>query len=231
MPTEAGRAVAEVARATDMAIQRLLARLQALAGGVEGELILTCIPELAPLLLRPLGGLMAEHPGMRLIVRGETRILRLEAGEAHVALRVGARPEEPDAVVQAAGTLAVGVFAGDNYLARHGDRVDETRLADHRWIGPESEEPRPPFLRWLRKAIPKDALVCRSDDLSVQMAAVRAGLGLGFIPLPLAGAGLSLVLPPRAEWNVPLWLVSHVDFHRSPRVQAALSALKRGFGA
>jgi hypothetical protein len=31
---------------------------------------------------------------------------------------------------------------------------------------------------------------------------------------------------PRPEWQSPLWLVSHVDLHRTPKVQAALAAFK-----
>jgi hypothetical protein len=35
------------------------------------------------------------------------------------------------------------------------------------------------------------------------------------------------VLPPRPEWEVPLWLVTHVDLHRTAKVQAVVGALKR----
>jgi len=34
------------------------------------------------------------------------------------------------------------------------------------------------------------------------------------------------VLPPREEWSSPLWLVTHVDLHRTPKVQAFLQHLK-----
>jgi hypothetical protein len=33
-------------------------------------------------------------------------------------------------------------------------------------------------------------------------------------------------MPPREEWVVPTWLVTHVDLHRSAKIQAALAALK-----
>ena len=34
------------------------------------------------------------------------------------------------------------------------------------------------------------------------------------------------VLPPQPEWDSQLWLVTHVDLHRTPKVQAAVQAIK-----
>jgi DNA-binding transcriptional LysR family regulator len=34
------------------------------------------------------------------------------------------------------------------------------------------------------------------------------------------------VMPPRPEWEASLWLVTHVDLHRTLKVQALLSHLK-----
>ena len=33
-------------------------------------------------------------------------------------------------------------------------------------------------------------------------------------------------MPPREEWSAKLWLVTHVDLHRTTKVQAFLSFLK-----
>jgi DNA-binding transcriptional LysR family regulator len=58
--------------------------------------------------------------------------------------------------------------------------------------------------------------------------AVRAGAGIGFLPVFEAAPdpGLVEVLPPRPEWAPPLWLVTHVDLHRTTKVQAFLAHLK-----
>jgi DNA-binding transcriptional LysR family regulator len=39
-------------------------------------------------------------------------------------------------------------------------------------------------------------------------------------------SGLIEVLPPREEWTSQLWLVTHVDLHRTAKVQAFLAHLK-----
>jgi len=38
--------------------------------------------------------------------------------------------------------------------------------------------------------------------------------------------GLTEVLAPRDDWSAPLWLVTHMDLHRTTKVQAFLSFLK-----
>jgi DNA-binding transcriptional LysR family regulator len=65
------------------------------------------------------------------------------------------------------------------------------------------------------------------DSVATQ-AAIRSGVGLGFIGLRDAAGDPDLVqvLPPRAEWDSPLWLVTHVDLHRTRKVQAFLAHLK-----
>ena len=60
------------------------------------------------------------------------------------------------------------------------------------------------------------------------MAAVRNGAGLGFMSQLAGGDDPTLheVLPPRPEWDVRIRLVTHVDLHRTTKVQTFLSFLK-----
>jgi len=70
--------------------------------------------------------------------------------------------------------------------------------------------------------------VFRTSDDRVQHQAVRAGAGMGFMPVTEAegDAGLVQVMPPQEDWSAPLWLVTHVDLHRTPKVQAFVKHLK-----
>lgn len=38
--------------------------------------------------------------------------------------------------------------------------------------------------------------------------------------------GLVQVMEPKPEWAAPLWLVTHMDLHRTTKVQAFLTFLK-----
>ena len=68
----------------------------------------------------------------------------------------------------------------------------------------------------------------RSTDQSVTKSAIRAGAGIGYMALCEGRADPDLVevWPARTEWAAPLWLVTHVDLHRTMKVQAFTSFLK-----
>ena len=68
----------------------------------------------------------------------------------------------------------------------------------------------------------------RSDDVHAQWAAIAAGAGIGFVSCTQAAqmTGLVQIAPPQPDWATPLWLVSHVDLHRTAKVQALLAFLK-----
>ena len=59
-------------------------------------------------------------------------------------------------------------------------------------------------------------------------AAVLQGAGIGFLSAfrAVGRAGVVQVLAPRAEWDSPLRIVTHVDLHRTRKVQAFLTHLK-----
>ena len=54
------------------------------------------------------------------------------------------------------------------------------------------------------------------------------GMGIGFLPSRAAreDAGLVEIMPPLPEWDAALWVVTHVDLHRSHKVQSFLAILK-----
>jgi len=57
--------------------------------------------------------------------------------------------------------------------------------------------------------------------------AVKAGLGLGFLPVTQARQdGFVTVMRSPQEWWSPIWCVTHVDLHRAPKVHALVRHLK-----
>jgi len=59
-------------------------------------------------------------------------------------------------------------------------------------------------------------------------AAVRAGIGIGFVAeWDHEGAeGLVEVMAPQEAWSANIWLVTHMDLHRTAKVQAFVQFLK-----
>lgn len=227
--TEAGQELLKVAQATEDQFAHLAARITGAGTEITGELVVTSLPGLSPLVTPTLVRLQAAHAGLVVRYVTDTRVFRLEYGEAHVAIRAGGRPQEPDNVVQPLCTHRVALYAGQPYVAECGLPADEGALARHRFVGPEDTDNRAPFNRWLAERVGRDQVVFRTNDAEAFEAAVAAGTGLGFLSVLAARRRVDLVevLPPRPDWEVPLWLVTHVDLHRTPRIQAFLSALKQ----
>lgn len=223
-PTEAGTALFKAARETEQRFEQLAAQLQALQGGISGALVITTIPELSALLLPCIVTLRNRHPALVPCLRTEERVLRLEYAEAHVAIRAGPQPQEPDNVVQPLGTLPIALYASPDYLAEHGTPATDEELKDHLFVAADGASERAPVERWLHHQ--GHAIAFRSNDHATRTRAVRAGLGIGFLSSGSDAEGLVEVMPPRAEWRSELWLVTHVDLHRSPKVQACTMLLR-----
>jgi|TARA_B100000378_G_scaffold56701_2_gene41861 DNA-binding transcriptional LysR family regulator len=219
--TEPGQALLQVARDTDERFAQLAAQIGGAGDRIEGELVVTSLPGLSDLVMPRLIGLLRRHPGLRLNYVTDVRLFRLAAGEAHVAIRAGTRPTEPDYVVRRMTDLPQSLYATAGYLKDHGDPAD---LARQRLALPGPEARNAPLMRWLAARTPPDAVVMTANDTAAREAVIRAGLAMGPLP-PARAAGLveALSLP---EWSSALWLVTHVDLHRTPKVQAAVAALR-----
>lgn len=224
-PTEAGQALFAVAAETEQRFEQLAARLQDLQEGISGALVITTIPELSFCLVEIVAELVATYPKLDPVIRIEERVARLEYGEAHIALRAGSRPSEPDNVVQPLGHLPNALFGHPDYLDRHGSLESDQTLAGHCFVSAPKSARMPPYATWLTERGARMALV--SNDQAIRFAAICAGLGLGFLPEAQGlAAGLVRAHPAQPSWAAPIWLVAHVDLHRSPKVQACTRHLR-----
>lgn len=225
--TDAGRDLLQVAKVTDEQFSQLAGRIRGGGNDVSGELIVTSLSILSSRLTPVLAAFQAAHPGVIVRFLTDERLFRLEYGEAHVAIRAGRMPEEPDNVVQPLAVQRHSIYAARSYIDRRGMPTEAT-LGEHDVVGFDGA-PRAPFLQWLHEAVPEEALVWRATDTRVMHDAIRAGAGVGFMPCNLASADPTLVqvLPPRPEWEAPLWIVTHVDLHRTAKVRAFLVHLKQ----
>jgi DNA-binding transcriptional LysR family regulator len=228
-PTEAGRDLLAVAQVTEDQLAQLAGRIRGQGESVSGELVVTSIAGLATLLVPVLAAFQAAHDGLVVRYLTDYRLFRLDFGEAHVAVRAGAAPQEPDNVVQPFLRMRVGMYAAPAYAARHGLPLAPEDLPRHRFVAPDDPSSRAPFNLWLRAQVPPEALAFRSSEPAAQEEAILAGAGIGFLMAYRAAQhpGLVEVMPPRPDWEAPLWLVTHVDLHRTLKVQRFLSHLKQ----
>ncbi|MFK7751505.1 MAG: LysR family transcriptional regulator [Sedimentitalea sp.] len=227
--TEAGADLLRVAQATDDQFNQLVGRLKGQGEDVSGELVVTSLVSIAPLVVPVLHTFQQAHPG--LVVRYLTgdRLFRLEYGEAHVAIRAGAVPDQPDNVVQPFLQTQIGLYASTGYIAQMGQPAGFDDFAGHHFVGSDDAHSRAPFSQWLREHVPESAITFRGTNDTTLRAAVLAGAGIGFMTKWEAGRHPDLVeiMAPREEWSARIWLVTHVDLHRTTKVQTFLSHLKQ----
>jgi DNA-binding transcriptional LysR family regulator len=226
--TEAGQDLLQVAQTTDDQFTQLLGRIRGRGEGIGGELVVTSLVSLSPLLTPVLVAFQNEHPGLTIRYLTGERLFRLEYGEAHVAIRAGSVPDQPDNVVQPFVAQHMVLVASRSYADRYGLPKDEADLVNHWFVAHDDPASRAPFNKWLTSVVPADRLRFRTVDNRSLRDAVRAGAGIGFVPLWERHGVDDLVdvLPSRDDWSAPLWLVTHVDLHRTPKVQAFLKHLK-----
>lgn len=227
-PTEAGADLLSVAQTTDEQFAQLASRIKGFGETVSGELVVTSISGMGRLLVPVLSQFQSQYPDVLLRFLTDMRVFRLDYGEAHVAIRAGAAPEEPDNVVQPLARIRTGLYAARSYAQAHGLPTSESDFPAHRFVGIDSADNRAPFNRWMRANVPLDRITFRCTEMDAMERAIRAGLGIGFISSFRAADDPDLVevMPPRPEWDAPLWIVTHVDLHRTRKVQAFLSVLK-----
>lgn len=181
---------------------------------LSGTVRISALPAFSTAFLAPrLAALQERWAPITLELIGETRMASLTRREADLALRVG-RPQDPSLVVRPLGALGYGLFAHEDYLARHAPQ-------DWRFIGFDDSLRDAPEQQWLdRYRAQRPYSVKGNSTLTLHQAAL-GGLGIALLPHYLAAgsAGLAPIAsdppPPRRD----LWLVIHPEVRRSARVQ------------
>ena len=227
-PTEAGRDLLAVAQTTEEQFAHLSSRIKGQGETVSGELVVTSIAGMADLLTPVMVSFQAKWPEVRVRFLTDMRVFRLDYGEAHVAIRAGTGVEEPDNVVQPLARIKSALYAAQSYVDRFGRPASEAEFAGHRFVCNDNEATRAPFYRWLRATVQPDQIAYTATEPATLEEAVRQGAGIGFISAFRAAPdpGLVEILPSRTEWEAPLRIVTHVDLHRTRKVQAFLTHLK-----
>ncbi len=227
-PTEAGEDLLKVASTTEDQLTQLAGRIHGRGASVSGNLIVTCLPQMSPLLARTLAKYQADNPEVRAELIVDTRPLKLEYGEAHVALRAGAPGDELDNIVQELGQLPMGLFAHKDYIFRHGPLNGLEDIPNHRFCRVSNLDPRAPFMKWIGEMVPEENVVYKCSDTNTVQDAVLAGAGIGFLPGYLGHERdfMVEVMPPDRSWFSTFWCVTHVDLHRTAKVHSFVTFLK-----
>lgn len=226
-PTDAGRDLLDVAGRADEMFSDLQGRLRGQAEQLTGVLNITSLSGVAPLLMPSIRRFKARHPDITVKFMAEERLARLEYGEAHIAIRAGKKPQDPDYVVRRFQKVDFAIYASQTYIDANG-RPDLNTLDDHQFAGSRYGPAPLPYTQWTAQHVPQSAITLETEDPSAAMSAIDLGLAIGFMSDTEAAKRTALVkvIAPQDDLSIDLWLVTHVDLHRTAKVQAYLNALR-----
>jgi DNA-binding transcriptional LysR family regulator len=170
------------------------------------------------------------HPqiAIELMLSNETQDLLRR--EADVAVRM-APSVQSALVVRKVGEIPLGFFATPELLDREGRPGSLAALADRTLIGLDSPR-RLAQITGLNLPVTREMFALRTDSDLAQLAAIRAGFGVGVCQTPLGRRyGLERVLPQHVVHRLGVWIVMHEDLKASRRVRAVFDALVEGLSA
>ncbi|MBC2669675.1 LysR family transcriptional regulator [Novosphingobium piscinae] len=232
--TALGEAVlgnAERMEAEAIAVERAVqGRDVALSGVVR----LTTVEVIAERLVPPaIAALHARYPGITIDVLSDPRSFNLSRREADIAIRM-TRFEGADLVSRRMTVAALAIYASEDYLARHGDPLaPDSESGEHSLVTVLEDQAHLTEVRWFEEQLPRARKAVRTNNRNGQLAAVRAGLGLGCLPCALADGepGLVRLTSPGAAPLREIWLGVHEDLRHMPRIRAVIDALETAFAA
>ncbi len=234
VPTEAGEMLVQFAENTQSDLDRLMGKIQGVDNALSGTLIITTVSTLAPLLLPIVANFQSQYPNIKVEYAAESRIFKLAHGEAHIGIRPGTKPSDPDYVVQKLANVKTSLYANKQYVDTFGlisDINDVEQISQHQFISTIKPYNVISFMRWINQNVKPAQIRFKVNDISGFIPAVKAGLGIAPIGCLLAKNDPELIemATPPSSWEQNLWLVTHGDMHRVSKVQAFTQFIKQAF--
>jgi DNA-binding transcriptional LysR family regulator len=162
----------------------------------------------------------ADHPGIAIELAVTNRNEDLARGEADIAVRM-VRPTQTGLVARRIGLSRIGLYAHRDYLARFGEPRSLADLAHHGFIGFDRDNRTFRAAGEFGKRLSREDFGFRCDNDAAQLAALRAGVGIGGCQEAIARRTPELVpvLASAFQITLEVWLVMHRDLKSTQRVR------------
>lgn len=219
LPTETALALRPHAEAMALAAEALIRTASGEADAVRGSIRITASEVIGAEVLPPiLTDFHEAHPEVAVELVLSNRPEDLLRREADIAVRM-VRPTQDALLAKRIGSVGLGLFAHRSYLQKHGV---PTSLAEagQAAIGFDREPSVARAAEALGVPLPRELFSFRSDSDLAQLAAIRAGFGVGGCQLGIARRDPNLV-PVLTDlgFDLEVWVVMHEDLKTSRRMR------------
>jgi DNA-binding transcriptional LysR family regulator len=220
--TDAGKAILDSARRMESEMLAIERNLEAQSTALRGEVTISATEGTGTEWLAPvLRDFHREYPEILLNVQIESRAVDLIHREADIALRLG-QPVQPELIARRLVTVGFGLYASQSYLDNAPPLRSLEDLPSHKLVGllGPGNRPREPHTFPVTQPLPGD-YVYLSNSATAQLAAVRAGFGVGVLSHRWAAmtGKLIRVLPDYTAASIDMWLVTHEELRYSARIR------------
>lgn len=152
------------------------------------------------------------HPGIALELALTNRNEDLLLRDADIAVRM-VRPTQKALLARRIGIARIGLYAHQDYVAAFGLPNSVADLGAHCLIGFDRDARSFASVGPVAQQISREQFGFRCDSDPAQLAALRAGLGIGGCQVNLAARMPELVpvLPKALKFELELWIAMHED--------------------
>ena len=226
VPTPAGLSLTEPAQHMRSAVRNAAASLAHGTHEIAGTIRLTASEVISGFVLPELlTALARRHPDVAVELIATDHMSNLLERDADIAIRM-VRPAQGSLLTRHIADWPLGVYAHPSYLASVGGQVDVNRIAQYRWIGQDQGKERIEGFAAAGFEVNHRFFQFRCDNEIVSMQALRAGLGIGIAPVPLAQRwGLTRLLSQYTTPTLPIWLTAHRELRSSGRLRTVFTFL------
>jgi DNA-binding transcriptional LysR family regulator len=233
LPTETAAGLIPIAEAMESAAQAMERVASGSAATVAGVVRVTASDIVGAEVLPPILADFAEqYPDIAFELHLSNRTEDLLQRDADIAVRM-VRPTQAGLVARRLGHAVIGFYAHQSYLRAKGRPKDLADLVQMRLIGYDRNPVPAEVIAQADFFGSRETFSLRTDSDLAQVAAIRAGYGVGACQVGIArrDPNLERVLPKAFALPLETWLVMHEDLSSSPRVRTLFDHLGRGLKA
>jgi DNA-binding transcriptional LysR family regulator len=152
--------------------------------------------------------------------------------DADIAVRM-VKPAQKALLARKVGTTALGFHASRRYFDRHSAPRNLEELLRHTLIGFDKSPPSVAALKSLPIAITRELFAFRCDNDLAQLAAIRAGIGIGICQYGVArrSADLVPILADEFGFGLDMWVVMHENLKKVRRVHLLFDHLAKSLSS
>lgn len=217
--------LAEMSAAADAALRDA----SGAASSVTGSIRITASEMVGAEVLPPiLTSFREQHPGVVVELMLSNYTEDLSRRVADIAVRMS-QPTQGALIAKKVGEIDLGFYATSDYLARYGTPMNFDDLDDHTLIGFDSPARGISDLPGFNRPVSRETFAFRSDSDLAQLAALKAGFGVGVTQNGIARAyGLTRVMPNVNLFTLTTWVVMHENLKGSRRMRLMFDHLVQG---